>query len=152
MRSIGLPELLVFCGILFLFGFGLVLLAAGLRSKQSRSAQRTLIDKLPPNELLALLQTPQGEKLMQALGEPGATPARSILTSIQRGIVVVLSGIGMLLAAIFTQAPPVVPAIALILIFLGIGLLVAAFVAYRLSKRWRLLQENGGGSSSPRAD
>ena len=66
--------------------------------------------------------------------------------SVQRGIVVTLTGIGMFPAGIFTQSKVVV-AIAMIVIFLGIGLLVAAFVAYRLSKRWRLLEENGGSSN-----
>jgi protein-S-isoprenylcysteine O-methyltransferase Ste14 len=152
MRSIGAPELMVLFGILFLFAFVLVLLAAALRWKQSRSVQRALIDKLPANELSGLLQTPLGEKLLRALSEVSASPGRSILTSVQRGIVVIVSGLGLALAAALTRSPMVVVAIAIMLIFVGIGLLVAAFVAYRLSKRWHLLEENGGGPSTRRAD
>ena len=108
MRSIGLPEVLVLFGILFLFALPLVLLFAALRWKQLRSVQRALIDKLPANDLSGLLQTPHGEKLIQALSEAGASPGRSILTSVQRGIVVIVSGLGLGLAAALTQAPLVV--------------------------------------------
>jgi hypothetical protein len=152
MRAIGYSELLVICGVLFLFGFAVILLVAALRWKQSRSVQRALIDKLPAGELVGLLQTPQGEKLMKAVAEAGDSPGRSILASIQRGIVLIVAGIGILVAGIFTQAPPFVTAISIMLIFLGIGLLVAAFVAYRLSKRWRLLDENDGSSPNGRAN
>ena len=51
---------------------------------------------IPANDLAALLQTPQGGKLMQTLGEAGATPGHSILT---------LAGVGVLVAAVVTQAP-----------------------------------------------
>jgi len=151
MRALGFPEVLVLCGIFLLFGFGLLLLAAGLRWKQSRSVQRALIDKLPPGELMALLQTQNGERLMQILEGGAAAPGRSILASVQRGIVALLTGVGMLLAAMFTRAPAVVPALAIVLIFLGIGLLAAAFVSHRLLKQWRL-PEGGDAFSDGRAD
>ena len=152
MRFIGLPEILVLLGILFLLGFALILLVGALRSKQSRSVQRALIERIPANELADLLQRPDGEKLVRMLSEPGASPGRAILTSVQRGIVAIVSGVGIFVAARFAQAPTFVPAIAIMLVFLGIGLLAAALVSYRLSKRWRLLEENGDESSSRRAD
>lgn len=152
MRSIGLPELLVLFGMLFLFAFALFLLTAALRWKQSRSVQRAFIDKVPASELSEMLKTPLGAKLLHALSEDGASPGRSILTSIQRGIVVIVSGIGLVLATVLIPAPPVVLAMAIVLIFVGIGLLVAALVAYRLSRRWRLLEENGSESPHRRAD
>jgi hypothetical protein len=105
--------------------------------------QRALIDKLPSAELASLLQSPQGEKLMQAVVS-GAAPGRSIVASIERGIVVLLTGVGLLAAAVFTQAPGVIVLAAVVLISTGIGLLVAAFVSYRLSKRWNLLGRNDG--------
>jgi len=152
MRSIGLPEVLVLCGVLVLVGFALLLLTAALRGKQSRSVQRALIDKLPPDQLAALLQTPQGEKLMRALAETGTTPGRSILASVERGIIVILLGAGMLAAARFTRVPSILLAPSIILIFLGFGTLLAAFVSYRLSKRWHLLEGNGDGQVNRRAD
>src|SRR5690348_11957188 len=96
MRSIGLPEVLVLCGMLCLLGFALFLLAAALRSKHSRSVHRAVIDKLPPGDLASLLQTPQGEQLMRSLAETGAAPGHSILKSVQGGIVAILTGAGML--------------------------------------------------------
>jgi TRAP-type C4-dicarboxylate transport system permease small subunit len=141
MRSIGIPELLVLFGVLLLLGFALILLVGALRWKQSRSVQRSVIDKLPANDLAAMLQTPQGEKLMQTLADAGASPGRSILASVQRGIVVIMTGVGVLVAAVVTQAPSSVWAIALILMFVGIGLLVAALVTHRLAKRWQLFED-----------
>ena len=139
MRSIGIPEILVLFGCLFLLGFALMLLVAALRWKQSRSVQQRLIDKIPPNELSALLQTPHGEKLRGALADTGTTPERSILATVQRGVVVTISGIGILVATLafaphFDSTARLVEGIGTILIFLGLGLLIAAFVSYRLSK------------------
>ena len=150
LRSIGLPEVLVLFGILFLLGLALFLLVGALRWKQSRSVQRALIEKLSANELMGLLQTPQGERLMRGLAEASAAPGHSILTSVQRGIVVILTGIGMLVAGGIAHSPEVLPAIATVLIFIGIGLLVAGFAAYGLSKRWRLFGDNDGASSNLR--
>lgn len=152
MRSFGLPEVLVLVGMLFLFAFALFLLAAALRWKQSRSVQRALIEKVPANDLSGMLQTPLGAKLLHALSEGSASPVQSILASIQRGIVVIVSGVGLVLASLLVPAPTVVLAIAVVLIFVGIGLLLAALVAYRLSRRWRLLEENGNGSLHRQAD
>ena len=146
MRSIGLPEIVLLCGILFLFCFPLILLVGALRGKQSRAVQRALIDKIPANELAGLLQTPQGERLVMALSDSGPRPGRSILISVQRGIVVILSGLGFIAAAAFARAPTPLWAIGILVMFVGIGLLVAAFVSYQLSKRWHLLEENGDAS------
>ena len=152
MRIIGLPELVALFGMLFLFGFALLLLGAAHRRKQARSVQLALINRLSGSELAGLLQTPQGEKLLQRLAEGGVTPGHTILMSVQRGIVVILAGVGIFVAAALTHPPAPVPAIGVILIFLGIGLLAAAFVAYRLSKRWRLLEGNGERSPGRQAD
>jgi hypothetical protein len=138
--------------MLFLLAFALFLLAAALRWKQSRSVQRALIEKVPASELSGMLQTPLGAKLFQALSEESASPGRSILASVQRGIVVIVSGLGFLLAAVLLEAPRAVLGIAIVLIFVGIGLLLAALVAYRLSRRWRLLEENGVGSPHGQTD
>lgn len=145
MRSIGVPELLVLFEILFLFGFAVFLVATALRGNQSRSVQRALIDKLPPNELAALLATPQGEKLMMGLASGNGSPGRAILKSIRRGIVSILSGIGLLVVRTLlgSRVDPEVPGIAILLIFIGVGVLVGALVSYRLSRRWHLLEEDG---------
>lgn len=152
MRGIELPEVLVLFGILVLLAFALVLLAAALRWKQSRSVQRALIDKIPANEIPGLLQTPPGQKLMQALSEAGGSPGRSIITSVHLGIVVIVSGVGLAVAAGIMQAPVIVLGMAVMLISLGTGLVVAAFLSYRLARRWNLLEETNAGHSNSRAD
>jgi hypothetical protein len=64
-----------------------------------------------------------------------------------------MTGVGMLAVAISARpVPAIFPAAAIIVIFAGAGLLVAAFVAYQLSKRWRLLDVNGGRSSTEQTD
>jgi hypothetical protein len=120
--------------------------------KQSRSVQRALIDKIPANEVPGLLQTPPGQKLMQALSEAGGSPGHSIVASVQRGIVVIMSAVGLAVATGITQAPVIVLGIAVTLCFVGIGLVVAAFLSYRLAKRWNLLEETNAGHSNSRAD
>jgi hypothetical protein len=141
MDTLGLPEALVIFGIVFLIGFALVLLVGALRSKQSRSVQRALIDRMPSEDIARLLERPDGVRLVQALSDAGA-PTTSILTAVQRGIVVIVSGMGMFGAAVLTPAPMILFALAILLLFVGMGLLAAAFVTYRLAKRWRLLDES----------
>ena len=140
MREIGLPEIIAICGVLVLFGFALVLLIGALRWKQSRSVQRTLIDKLAAgNELATFLQSPAGDKFMRGIAD-GESPARSIITSIQRGIVVLVVGLGTLMLG--GSVPSAVRVIGFLLVSLGAGLLIAAFVSSRVARRWQLLAQD----------
>jgi hypothetical protein len=135
MRSIGFPELLIICSILALFGVCVYLLAAALRGKQSRSVQRVLVEKLSASELTELLHTPQGEKLLRALADGGDSPRRSIVSSVQRGIILFVAGIGMIVSVTYTAGPIEALAIGIMLAFLGLGVMVAAFVCHRLSRQ-----------------
>jgi hypothetical protein len=145
MRDIGLPEIIAIFGVLVLFGFALILLTGALRWKQSRSVQRALIEKLAVgNDLATFLQTPAGDQFMRGVAD-AESPARSILTSIQRGIVVLVVGLGTLLLG--SGAPFAARAIGLLLVSLGAGLLIAAYVSYRVARRWQLL----GKDADPRA-
>ena len=142
MRSIGIPELLVLCGPLVLLGLALFLLVSRMRSTQSQSVQRALIEKLPANDLAAMLQSPQGEKLVQSISRVGDMPGALILSSVRRGIVVLVTGIGGLVVAVQVgyEQRVVIAAIAMMVIFIGAGLLIAGVVSYWLSRRWYLLQ------------
>jgi hypothetical protein len=144
MRELGLPEMIVICGVLVLFAFALVLLIGALRWKQGRSMQRTLIDKLAlGNELAAFLQSPAGDRFMRGISD-SESPARSIITSIQRGIVVFVVGLGTLFLR--GSLPMAVRFIGFLLISLGAGLLIAAFVSYLLARRWQLLEKDADPS------
>lgn len=140
MREIGLPEMIAVFGVVILFAFALVLLIGALRWKQSRSVQRALIDKLASgNELGTFLQTPAGDRLMRGIVS-GESTARSIIASIQRGIVVLVVGLGTL--ALGGSVPFGVRMIGFLLISLGAGLLIAAFVSSRVARRWQLLGQD----------
>lgn len=138
MREIGLPEIIAICGVMVLCGLAVVLLVGALRWKQSRVVQRTLIDKLSAgNELVAFLQTSAGERFIRGITEP-ESPARSMIKSIQGGIVVLVVGLGTLMLG---------SKLGFLLISLGVGLLVAALVSYRLARKLNLL----GKDADPRA-
>ena len=137
MREIGLPEILAICGVMVLFGFALLLLVGALRWKQSRSVQRAVIDKLSGcNDLAAFLQTPAGERFLRGITDSEST-ARSMIHSVQGGIVIVLVGIGTLMLG--SKA-------GFLLIPLGVGLLLSALVTYRLARKLNLL----GKDADPR--
>ena len=137
MREIGMAEIIAICGVVVLFGFALILLVGALRRKQTRLLQRTLIDKLGTgNELAAFLQTPAGDRFLRAITDP-ESPARSIISSIQCGIVVLVVGLGTLTMG--GSIPLALRVIGALLTFLGGGLLIAAFVSYLFARRWQLL-------------
>ncbi|HWQ52775.1 MAG TPA: hypothetical protein VN442_03765 [Bryobacteraceae bacterium] len=142
MRSIGLPEIIVILGVFITSGFALVLLIGALRWKQSRSVQRALIDKLGSgNEVAAFLQTPSGAQFLRGIAE-SESPGRTILASVRRGIVVLVVGLGLALLGVFTRVADAVPTIGIVLMFLGAGLLAAAYISYHLARRWKMLAED----------
>jgi hypothetical protein len=142
MRDIGLPEVIAICGVLVLFGFALVLLTGALRWKQSRLVQRALIDKLAiGNELATFLQTPVGDRFVRGIADL-ESPARSIIASLQRGIVVLVVGLGTLMLG--GSIPLAVRVIGFLLVSFGAGLLIAALVAYLVARQWQLLGKDAG--------
>ena len=137
MRNIGLPEILVIFGVLMMFTFAMVLLIGALRWKQSRSVQRALIDKLGSgSDLVAFLQSPAGAHFVRGTQE-GDSPLRSIVKSVQSGIVTLALGLGFVFLGEFRGLE--VRGIGVLLIFLGGGLLAAAWVSYLVARRWELL-------------
>lgn len=139
MENIGLPEILVIFGVVFMLALAMVLLVRALRSKQARSVQRALIDRLPPEEILRLMEKPEGARVLQALADSGASPVHSILSTVRSGIVVVVTASGLFGGAALTPFPAPLFGLAILLECVGIGLLLAAFATYRLSKRWGLI-------------
>lgn len=142
MRAVGLPEIIVILGVFIMSGFALVLLVGALRWRQSRSVHRALIDRLGSgNELAAFLQTPAGAQYLRGVAE-SESPARTILASVRRGVVVLTVGLGVVLLGAYHDGQGAVPAIGVVLISLGAGLLVAAYVSHYLASRWKMLGED----------
>lgn len=117
-------------------------------SKIQTDVHTKLLDRFSSNEdLLAYIQTPAGRKFLESapinVSAPQAmsAPLGRILWSAQAGAVLTVLGLGVILVsrtAIEEVAPPLA-AMGAIVIALGIGFLVSAFLAYTLTRRFGLM-------------
>lgn len=117
-------------------------------SKIQTDVHTKLLDRFSSNEdLLAYIQTPAGRKFLESapinISAPQAmsAPLGRILWSAQAGAVLTVLGLGIILVsrtAIEEVAPPLA-AMGAIVIALGIGFLVSAFLAYTLTRRFGLM-------------
>jgi hypothetical protein len=108
-----------------------------------------LLDRFTSNEdLLAYMQTPAGRRFLEAAPvrlpeEPRsmAAPISRILASVQVGIVLLLTGIGLLyVSSTFIDEPAeLFRVLGVVSLALGGGFLVSAVAAYALSRRLGLL-------------
>ena len=129
MGHLGLPEILFVSGMLTVPIVLALLLFLGLRKGHSRSIQQAVVDKIgSAQDLAAFLQTPAGQRFADSLSGRAADPVQSALRSIRAGIICCVLGAGIL----FTQAWR----FGLVVVFLGAGLIIAAFVSQRLAKSW----------------
>lgn len=117
-------------------------------SKIQTDVHTKLLDRFSSNEdLLAYIQTPAGRKFLESapinVSAPQAlsAPLERIMWSAQAGAVLTVLGLGVVLVsrmAIEEVAPPLA-AMGAIVIALGIGFLVSAFLAYTLTRRFGLM-------------
>ncbi len=119
-------------------------------TKAQHEVHSKLLDRFTTNEdLLAYMQTPAGRRFLESApirlpDEPRsmAAPFTRILWSIQAGIVLAVTGIGMLfLSGNFTTDEPAkfFMVIGVITLALGGGFIVSAIAAYGLSRKLGLL-------------
>jgi hypothetical protein len=121
--------------------------------KIQTDAHTKLLDRFTSNEdLLAYMQTPAGRRFFESAPIPVESPRAlnapigRILWSAQVGTVLTLAGLGLELVAaraIEDIAQPL-SAVGVVVIALGLGFCVSAFMAYVLSKRLGLI----GGESA----
>jgi hypothetical protein len=126
-------------------------------SKVQTEVHTKLLDRFSSNEdLLAYIQTPAGRKFLESapinISAPQAmsAPLGRILWSAQAGAVLTVLGLGVVLVsrtAIEEVAPPLA-AMGAIVVALGIGFLVSAFLAYMLTRRFGLMT---GPDAAPEA-
>lgn len=133
---------IVFIGILVLILaiLGMILLYVLHRSQQRIAVRKSLIDKYASaQDLNNLMQTPAGRRLFSEFSA-GGNPLRSVITSVQMGILGIVSGAGVwgIGAMIQDQA---IFGIGGLLVCIGVGFLISAFITYRLSKSWGLLEK-----------
>jgi hypothetical protein len=132
----------VFVGILVLVlaVLAMILAYAFQRAGRRVAVRKALIDKYASaQDLNELMQTPAGQRLFAEF-TTGRSPLRSVLWSVQMGILGILAGagiwgIGALLGdkAIF--------GIGGLVACIGVGFLISAAITYRLSKSWGLLEK-----------
>ena len=119
-------------------------------SKIQTDVHTKLLDRFTANEdLLAYIQTPAGRRFLESAPIPIESPRSisaplgRILWSAQVGAVLTVLGLGIEVVAgraVEEVAGPVA-AIGAVVISLGIGFLVSAFLAYVLSRRFGLMSE-----------
>ncbi len=121
------------------------------RAREQLQAQMDLQTRVlerfdSPQELASFLQTEGGRKFIAGVVEErtGWAPAKRILFAIQTGVVATVMGIGFYTLQALTGEPDLIYP-ATILLFLGLGFLIAATLSYTLSKSWGLVKPRSAG-------
>jgi len=150
--TIGTVVLVIASGVLWLFKT-LIDHRRWLRlSKIQTDVHTKLLDRFSSNEdLLAYIQTPAGRKFLEStpisIDQPRAisAPLGRILWSAQAGAVLTVLGIGILLVSQNTleEVAPPLAALGAVIVALGVGFLVSAFLAYVLTRRFKLMPDQG---------
>lgn len=132
------------------FGFCAYLVKAIVTAKAVRERTRLsekALDKISSNkEIAEFLKSKQGEDLLTGLSKTAASSKEKLLNSIFWGIVVFFSGIGVyIIKGVVSDEPQAVEAMGIVVIFIGIGMLVASVTSLFFAKQWGLL--NGDSKS-----
>ena len=119
-------------------------------SKIQTDVHNKLLDRFTANEdLLAYIQTPAGRRFLESAPIPLETPRSigaplgRILWSAQAGAVFTVLGIGLYLVSRNSLEEVAAPlgAFGVVIIALGLGFIVSAFLAYVLTRRFGLLND-----------
>ena len=146
--TIGAVILLIMSGVIWLIKTLIEYRRWSRLSKIQTDVHNKLLDRFTSNEdLLAYIQTPSGKRFLEsapiAIDSPRSigAPLGRILWSAQAGAVLTVLGIGIELvsrSSLEEVAPPLA-ALGAVVIALGVGFLVSAFLAYILTRRFGLL-------------
>jgi hypothetical protein len=100
--------------------------------------QNRMLDKFgTAQEFVDFLQSPQGRDFLGKTTEAQTHPAQRIVGSITKGIVLSLLGAGFILLSFIVERDMIVPGV--LVLAIGLGFLVSAVVALRLSRSWGLI-------------
>lgn len=156
--TIGTVVLLITSGLIWLIKTLIDQRRWSRLSKVQTEVHSKILDRFSSNEdLLAYIQTPAGRKFLEStpisVEAPRAlaAPISRILWSAQAGAVLTVLGLGISIVsrtAVEEVASPLA-AIGAVIVALGIGFLVSAFLAYTLTRRFRLMPDQDA-SSEPR--
>jgi hypothetical protein len=146
-----LAPMIVF--IAFLYTLAAVITAV-VESRRRAAATRARADLLnrvldkfgSSRDFVELSESPAGKRLLEALGsEPDGVGAK-ILSAVQRGVVLTVLGIGVLLLSLAITAPAVEEFIRIVggvTLALGIGYLGSSALSYRIARSMGLLPPHG---------
>src|SRR5690242_13527771 len=137
--------LAMFATIGWLFHMAVEMMKRQRRMKAQAEMHGRLLDKFgSAHEVVEFLQTPGGAQFMESVSGDREDTAGGILRFTQRGIVLVMVGLGCLALYWFyrSQENPLL-VIGLILLCLGIGFLLSAAVSRRLAKSLGLVERTG---------
>jgi hypothetical protein len=128
--TVGLAVFILVCVVLFLA-------YTGHKQAQQNALRRTLIEKFgSAQDLGTFLQSEGGRRFMEGLTQEG--PLASVLGSVQKGIVLLLLGLGCIGASAPTNFIAAM-GVGMVLFAVGIGFLISAAVTYLLSRRLGLI-------------
>jgi len=148
--TIGTVVLLITSGLIWLIKTLIDQRRWSRLSKIQTDVHTKILDRFSSNEdLLAYIQTPAGRKFLESTPisvdapQALAAPISRILWSAQAGAVLTVLGLGISLVSRTTLEEVAAPlaAIGAVIIALGIGFLVSAFLAYTLTRRFRLMPD-----------
>lgn len=157
--TIGTVVLLIASGLIWLIKTLIDQRRWSRLSKVQTEVHTKILDRFSSNEeLLAYIQTPAGRKFLEStpisVDAPRAlaAPISRILWSAQAGAVLTVLGLGIWLVSrtTFEEVAAPLAAIGAVIIALGIGFLVSAFLAYTLTRRFRLMPEAGDAAQDTR--
>lgn len=142
-----LPPMIV--GLAFLYTMAAVITAV-LESRRRSLAIRTHADLLnrvldkfgSSRDFVELSESPGGKRLLEALGSEPNGVGEKILAAVQRGIVLSVLGVGVLLLSLAIRETAVEEFIRIIggvCLALGIGYLGSSVLSYRLARSMGLL-------------
>ncbi len=132
----------VFVGTLVLVLALLTMILAYImhRSEERISVRKALLEKYASaHDLNELMQTPAGRRLFGEFSA-GGSPLRSVLLSVQMGILAILAGAGIWGIGAMVRDDTIF-GIAELSVCIGLGFLISAAITYRLSKSWGLLEK-----------
>ena len=142
-----LPPMIV--GLAFLYTIAAVITAV-LESRRRSLAVRTHADLLnrvldkfgSSRDFVELSESPGGKRLLEALGSEPNGVGEKILAAVQRGVVLTVLGVGVLLLSLAIQATALeefIRIVGAVCLALGLGYLGSSVLSYRLARSMGLL-------------
>ncbi len=124
-------------------------------AKMQTEMQTRLLEKFGTSkEMLEYLESDAGKKFVESATIERGNPHGRILAAVQTGVLLILGGMGFLVAdnSFGVDGARVGFFLGLMSLLLGTGFLISSFISYRLSKSWGLFgNQPAGGSEVTRA-